>query len=730
MERRPPKNQFGYALLVFVLAIMGAGGLLLVGFSEGMLDAAESKKFEHNKRVLKEAKQALLQFAYNYPVTNDKGPGRLPCADTDNDGIPNTCNSFGRFPWAQQNLNFYDIRDADGERLWYAVSSKFFTQATSVNSDTSGNITLRDQSGNIIYDGSNPGSLTQYGIAAVIIAPGAAIVRNDDFAQDRTVANVNAKKHYLDNTDDEDNAILNLNFSDSGDGFILGPVPNLTNDQFIVITAAEVIEMAEKATLQAYRKAIEDYRTNTGECVGELPDGAATQTLCESAVITPGTWTAVGGTGKCDGELPDGAATQALCESTIITAGTWNIGPYPWLYNYDVPASEAVSSFYPVLIPFDGVGGEKDTYLGNVGRIPRILGDHFTEAGSPPFETKFSGLISLDGPATVGGTSFLDGPALVYQTANKLTDVSFADIADVVGKDGRLTGTMTTPETFTYEVYFWEWDHDEPFMGGWSVCGDDGDGIPEVTDCNRDSSLNSTPGVLNDRRLDIIRLTIELVLEDEVSFDMDYTNPPVISPPVAATGTSHASITGTYADVISRPSNLTATWERYQHYHEGESVFQTSGSGTSNGTWNAAEMDNFGNGPLSLELRFYPEFPEWVFDNDWHDSVMMAYAEGYRPGGTGTCTPGDSDPAVACLQINGLGGINNDKVSILVIAGEHGWVDGDLTPPVPADTLLDNDVGDVFNLENSNLDNIFDMRTVEDTDAPGDTRRDKILVIE
>ena len=36
------------------------------------------------------------------------------------------------------------------------------------------------------------------------------------------------------------------------------------NDQIIVITAAEVIEMAEKATLQAYRNAINDYLASTG----------------------------------------------------------------------------------------------------------------------------------------------------------------------------------------------------------------------------------------------------------------------------------------------------------------------------------------------------------------------------------------------------------------------------------------------------------------------------------
>ncbi len=657
MKRWPPKNQTGYALLVFVLAIMGAGGLLLVGFSEGMLESAEVKKFEHNKRVLKEAKQALLQFAYNYPVTNDKGPGRLPCADTDNDGIPNTCNSFGRFPWAQQNLNFYDVRDADGERLWYAVSSNFTTQATIVNSDTSGNITLRDQSGNIIYDGFNPGSLIQYGIAAVIIAPGAAIARNDGLVQDRTVANVNAEEHYLDDTGDEDNAILNLNLSGSGDGFILGPVPNLTNDQFIVITAAEVIEMAEKATLQAYRTAINDYLAQTGNV-------------------------------------------------------------YPWLYNYVVPASEAISSYYPA----DPVWAtELATNLDNFGRIPSILDEYFSETNSQPIETRLSGSISLDGPATVGGESILDGPTLDFQTTDKLTGVSFVDLA--TAGEGRLTGTMTSPETFTWEVYFWESDHGDPpllFNGGWLVCAN---GADTLSDCNRDSAGNATTGA-NNIRLDIIHATITLDLSGVVNFDMDYTPAPAIVV-AAATGTSHASITGTYAgaNIISRPS-LTATWERDQHYHEGESALVAGSSGT----WNAAEMDNFASGPLSLELRFYPELPGWVFDNGWHDSVMMAYANDYRPDVNGAA--GDCVTNPPCLQINGLGGINNDKVSILVIAGEHGWVDGDVDPVVAADGSFANDVGDVFNIENSDLDNILDMRTVEDTAAPGDAQLDKILIIE
>jgi hypothetical protein len=106
---------------------------------------------------------------------------------------------------------------------------------------------------------------------------------------------------------------------------------------------------------------------------------------------------------------------------------------------------------------------------------------------------------------------------------------------------------------------------------------------------------------------------------------------------------------------------------------------------------------------------------------------MMAYADDYRPDANGAA--GDCVTNAPCLQINGLAGTNNDKVSVLILAGEHDWVDGDLNPAVAADGSFVDEVGDVFNIENSNLDNIFDIRTVESTGAPGDRHLDKILVI-
>jgi len=60
-----------------------------------------------------------------------------------------------------------------------------------------------------------------------------------------------------------------------------------------------------------------------------------------------------------------------------------------------------------------------------------------------------------------------------------------------------------------------------------------------------------------------------------------------------------------------------------------------------------------------------------------------------------------------------MSGNNDDKISILVIAGQHDWdEDGDLS----------DNVGDVFDLGNWDLDRIFDARAV--------SGNDRILVIE
>ena len=288
------ETQRGYALLLMVLLLMGAGGIALAGFTQQARQEAEEQRYEHNKRVLREAKQALLMFAYNYPQTNPgQGPGRLPCPDHDNDGLigfPPDCSLVGRFPWRDDRLNVasnvvtdppYHFRDASGETLWYAVSSAFGNATAGVvNSSTTGQmITLKDKSGAILYDG------TAAGIAAVIIAPGPIVGRDEDNDVNSTyeipqLRNIAAQQidpsNYLDTYNGIDNSVFASDSIADADSFILGPIVEndpsspqfgtvVVNDQMIIVTADEVIAMAEKAVLQAYKDAINEYRGNLGD---------------------------------------------------------------------------------------------------------------------------------------------------------------------------------------------------------------------------------------------------------------------------------------------------------------------------------------------------------------------------------------------------------------------------------------------------------------------------------
>ena len=664
---------------------MGIGGFVLVGYGQSALKQVEEKKFEHNQRVLNEAKQALLQYAYNYPQFNSEGPGRLPCPSPDTLGSPlltgPSCTSVGRFPWSDTELNFYDARDADGEQLWYAVSSNFYNLGGGANikSDQNGSITLVDQSQNIIYDGNGAG------IAAIIIAPGPELP-----GQDR-IANPDDPAHFMDNVNGFDNSVFTNDESDTNDdGFILGPVfdpaQNITvvNDQMIVITAAEVIEMAEKSVLQAYRAAIIDYLANTG-------------------------------------------------------------GVYPWLYNYDNIGS---LDNFPADLVFGTEFGTNLT-LGNIGRIPSIFTDYFTETTSQPIETRLDVSVSMNFPITpVTVTTFTSdtpGPfrfngecsgespplnpptnaancnsnaglftptstAFNFLTAGVLTGVQFQNIPDTVGQDGRLTGTVGggDEQLITRELFFWD-DDDAP-TGIWTLCEDDGDNVVEASDCNRDSSGVPSPGLAsNETHSELLHVVVEFDSSGVMNFDTDYTIPPVISAPVAATSASHATISATFsgASIISSP--LTVRYEIDRHYHETYDIQEV-------GTLRLADLSLV----MTLGMRYYPELPDWAFSNGWYDSVMMAYAPDYLP--SSVSVPKDCVANPPCIRINNLAGNIDNKISILTLAGQHNWNDD-----APLGDFTD-DLTDVFDAENADILDVDGTEYLFDRKEP--SGNDKILVIE
>jgi len=682
---KSPRADSGYALLLVLLILLGAGGVVLAGFTQQVKLDAETQRYEHNKRVLQQAKQALLMYAYRYPDIaavggSIRGPGRLPCPDRDNNGTPDPVfpstdclvdfgsgpvEVVGRFPWAANGMQFYDARDAEGERLWYAVSSTFTYDDTDIINSSArdqGTITLFDQSGRMIYDGSVDG------IAAVIIAPGMPLKRDEngdgsyEYFQDRP-ADENDPRNYLDTFGGFDNSsFVNGSIADP-DGFVLGPVFDIAsgeivvNDQFIIVTADEIVDMAEKKVLETYRDAIDEYLAFTGNV-------------------------------------------------------------YPWLYNYDtVTNAVGIRSDFPADSNFSGV--EQPTYLnpGNIGRIPSIFRKYFTETNSQPIESRLRGSLTMNYPASplipvstsVGNMYFNGGSnTLPFQTADKLTNLRFEDTADVVGSDGRLIGSLAASQSFSQDFYFWD-DDSSPGAetGVWTQCLDDGDGVPELSDCHRRADGSLDPGGPNDNREEILRVVLTLTFNTTVAFDFNYDTPPTISLGAAADGNRHARIDATFAgaSLISFPT-LTATFEYDNHYHEG---WSETFSPSSSGTLNTADLIP---ASLTLGMRFYPELPYWVVDNQWHDSVMMAYAGVYRP----DMPPATCNPGTNCLQIRNTGSPTDNKASLLVIGDGGGadWVDNGLTG-------LTDDLNEVFDTDNDDLDESFDAR------APGGN--DKLLVI-
>ncbi len=135
------------AVVLFVLGLLIAG---LFGPLETQLEARDRRATETS---LNQALEALYGFAVTH--------GRLPCPDTDGDGIANpvyvegnvataNCTVLAGFlPWSELSV---PPGDAWGNRFLYAVSNPAFTLP-----DTNG---LCDESGNAHFDLCTEGSLT------------------------------------------------------------------------------------------------------------------------------------------------------------------------------------------------------------------------------------------------------------------------------------------------------------------------------------------------------------------------------------------------------------------------------------------------------------------------------------------------------------------------------------------------------------------------------------------
>ena len=186
-------RQRGAVLLVATLLVLVAMGFVVA--LQLAVPASEAARRRTTEAALAEAREALLAYAADRAIDDIVGPGYLPCPDLDDDGwAESACGSLdgatgqeqrlGRLPW--KTLGLADLRDGDGERLWYAVSTKYkgllncaaSAACVDMSPDVAlGTITVRDASGARLHDGTiaEPYRAREGGAVAVVLAPGAAL---------------------------------------------------------------------------------------------------------------------------------------------------------------------------------------------------------------------------------------------------------------------------------------------------------------------------------------------------------------------------------------------------------------------------------------------------------------------------------------------------------------------------------------------------------------------------
>jgi hypothetical protein len=349
--------------LVLLILVLVAASVATAAFSS----ASSAQRERATERALAQAREALLAFAADRPIDADVGPGYLPCPDLDDDGwAESTCGSLagnvgqedrlGRLPW--KTLGLPDLRDGHGERLWYAVSTRFkgllncAASAACVDMSPAsaiGTITVRSAGGLLLHDGTQALAAAAGGAAAVVIAPGPPLTRIDGHPQRRECAagDCDARgrclpqpprraarcdpRNYLDRDEKEDNAAFHdrsdaAGRAANGDGFVAGPVASggriVSNDRIVALSHPDVMArvMARVAVEAAYCLRL---------------DAAARGGFAAPAARCPGA--------QHPGAIPDEALSAPACNARA-GSGWWEAWKPFVVYARAVPEGLAVTN--------------------------------------------------------------------------------------------------------------------------------------------------------------------------------------------------------------------------------------------------------------------------------------------------------------------------------------------------------------------------------------------------
>jgi len=305
MSSRPlgHSGQRGMVLILIAFIIgLGAAAFMYKMFNASNMHAAQDEKTMH---VLGEAKAALIAWAVAHP----NSPGMMPWPDRNTDldfdgdsaydgksdcatGTFQPSYLLGQLPWRAQSNPCVtphtglgaDFRDAQGNRLWYAVSRNLIrdyenSEYPIINpgmanpphavtpylrqggTDSYLWLKVLDRNGNLVSDR----------VAAVIISPGSPLE-----GQDRSSTAPDASQ-YLDSFQIGAAIFSNRGYATVDEDFIMGEdsrnvssndtsfnQPYYFNDKLVYITIDELMYALEKRVLQETRQVLESYyQSNT-----------------------------------------------------------------------------------------------------------------------------------------------------------------------------------------------------------------------------------------------------------------------------------------------------------------------------------------------------------------------------------------------------------------------------------------------------------------------------------
>ncbi len=274
------RRQRGVVFIVMmIIMVLGTAALLVSSLNSPSLQIARDQV---STDALAQAKEALIAYA----ASDSNRPGELPCPDFDNDGASTPTNDYsgtncktlvGWLPW--KTLGLPNLRDANGDHLWYAVANPFHANSTAVlNSDTP---TAYPASMLTVKDGPTS-TMLESNVVAIVFSPGFVIS-----SQTRSPSDSNATtavSNYLEG----DNATPGTAFQTANDRVVPAPAP-LVNDRVLAIGRDTLFQAVEKRVAREVKKCLDDYAAAPGNTNQRYPWAALVSD--NSALLSrPGTY--------------------------------------------------------------------------------------------------------------------------------------------------------------------------------------------------------------------------------------------------------------------------------------------------------------------------------------------------------------------------------------------------------------------------------------------------------